>query len=104
MDEQRDDEQLLDYRALAGRLALTALVLGAATFVAVVVQGLQEGLSFRLMGRWLAVYVAVYLLAGGVLTAAHALQGARRARRRGGRLGSSDVGLTPRRPEGRDGD
>jgi hypothetical protein len=81
---------------------MTALALGALAFVAVVVQGLQEGLSFRLMGNWLAVYVGVYLLAAGVVTAVHALRGARRARRQGDRLGSTDIGLLPRRPSGGD--
>jgi hypothetical protein len=96
-----DRGPLLDFGVLAGRLGTAALALGAVVFIAVVVEGLREGLTFGLMGRWLAVFVAAFLVAAALLTAGHALAGALRARRQGDSLKSDGVGFLPpkRRPE-----
>jgi hypothetical protein len=100
----RENRDLVDYRALAGRLATAALVLGAVAFVAIVWQGVQQGLSFRLMGSWVARYLVAFLVVAAVLTATHAVRGARGVYRRGDRLRSDDVGLLPRRPRRTDED
>jgi hypothetical protein len=92
-----DRGPLLDFGVLAGRLAAAALALGAVVFIAVVVEGLREGLTFGLMGRWLAVFVVAFLVAAALVTGGHALAGALRVRRRGGRLKSDGVGFLPPR-------
>ena len=100
MERHRDESPLLDYRALAGWIATAALVLGALAFAGVVVSGLAAGLSFGLLGRWLALYLVALALVTGLLAAAHAWAGARRARRRGTPLADEGTGLLPpRRPQ-----
>lgn len=93
-----DRGKLLDYHELARWLATAALVLGGGAFTGVVVQGVLQGLRFRLMARWLALFVVAFLVTAALLTAFHALRGAYRARARGKRLGGDDIGFLPRRP------
>jgi hypothetical protein len=97
----RDRGPLVDFRRLAGRIGVAALVLGALAFLGVVVEGLTRGLTFALMLRWAAAFLAALLLATAVLAAASALRGAGRARERGERMASGDAKLLPqRRPDG----
>lgn len=105
-DDVGEGEALVDFTGLAGRVGMTALVLGAFVFVGVVVEGLASGLTFGLMLRWAAIFLALLLLATAVLAATSAFGGANRAQRRGERLSSDDVKLLPppRRPGERAGD
>jgi len=86
---------LLDFRPLAARLQTVAGVLALATLVAIVVDGLRNGLSFAIMGRWIGLFVAVLLVAAAVSVALHALSGLGAAGRRGERLAGDDVRLLP---------
>jgi hypothetical protein len=72
------------------------------TLVAIIVDGMLNGLSFGMMLRWtgLAVLILLALAIGSV--AVHALRGAGSAQRQGERLSSDDVGLRPRRRPPRD--
>lgn len=97
---EQDDRRLLDFRVLAGWVATAALALGALAFVGVVVDGLARGLTFRLMGRWLTIYMGALLIASGLLAAVHAVRGFQQARRRGEPIADDDVGFLPKRPPG----
>ena len=76
-----------------------ALALAVLALVALVVDGLANGLSFAIMARWAGVFLLAMTLSAAVLVAVHALRGADDAQRRGERLSGGDVGLIPpRRP------
>lgn len=94
---ERQESALLAFGPLLARLQTAAGVLAVLALAAIVVDGLRNGLSFAIMGRWIGVYVAAMLVASAVAVAVHALGGAGRAQRRGERLSSPDVGLAPRR-------
>jgi hypothetical protein len=89
---------LLDLPVLATRLRLVAGVLAALALVAVVLDGLANGLSFAIMARWAGLFLLTLALAAAGLVAVQALRGADRAQRRGERLSGGDVGLLPPRP------
>ncbi len=72
-------------------------VVAAAALLGCVVDGVLNGLTFELMGRWVGIFVVVMVAAAAITTALHALGGADRAGRRGERLSSVDVGIAPRR-------
>lgn len=98
---ERAPGPLLDFRPLAVRLQAVAGVLAVATLVAIVVDGLRNGLSFAIMGRWIGLFVAVVLVVAAVSVAVHALAGLGAAGRRGERLGSDDVRMAPPVPRRR---
>ncbi|HEY8339006.1 MAG TPA: hypothetical protein VIK95_04010 [Egibacteraceae bacterium] len=88
---------LVDFRELGGRLWLATGVLGALALGACIVDALLNGLTFALMARWAAAFLATMIVVAGVLVAVHAAGGARRARARGERLSSDGTGLLPPR-------
>jgi hypothetical protein len=90
-------DRIVDFTNLAGRLRVAAITLGIVAISATVVEGMVDGLTFRVLGRWAAAYAAVLVLVSGVLVGVHAYRGADSAQRRGERLGSGDVGLLPPR-------
>lgn len=92
------DEPLLDLRPLGRRLFWIAVVLAALAVAGAVAEGLLAGLTFGVLLSWGARWAAAVVLAGAVVVAISALGGARRASKRGERLGSDDVRLTPSRP------
>lgn len=95
--EQPPESPLVDFGEMPRRLQSVAGVAGAVALVGCVVDGALNGLTFALMGRWAGVF-GIGLVAGmAVMTAVHALGGADRAGKRGERLSSPDVGLSPRR-------
>jgi hypothetical protein len=97
-DERRHrNGGLLDFPRLGARLGVTALAIAAVGFIGIVADGLREGLTFSLMARWLLVALVALVVASALLTAAHAVVGVVRARRRGERVGDPDTGLLPRR-------
>ena len=59
------------------------------------IQGLLQGLTFAVLLQWGAIFGVVFVVVGAGLVALHAVGGARRARSRGQRLTSDDVGFTP---------
>lgn len=87
---------LVDFRELAGRLWVATGVLGALALGACIVDALLHGLTFALMARWAAAFVAGLVVVVVVLVAIHAAGGARRARARGERLAGPGL-LPPRR-------
>lgn len=78
-------------RAVAGAVLVGALI-------AIVIDGMLNGLSFAVMLRWAGAAVIGLLLLAMIGVAVHALRGAGSAQRRGERLAADDVGLMPRRP------
>ena len=94
-DHQRD--QLVDFTGLPQRLRGLLAVLGALAVLGCIVDGVLNGLTFALMGRWFGLFLIAAVLVIAVATALHAMSAADRAQRRGQRLSSPDVGLTPRR-------
>lgn len=94
---ERQESPLLAFGPLVARLQGAAGILAILALVAIVVDGLRNGLSFAIMGRWIGLAVAAMLVLTAVAVAVHALGGAGRAQRRGERLSSGDVGLAPRR-------
>ena len=99
---ESEPEQLVDFAQVPRRLQTAVALAAAAALLGCVIDGALNGLTFALMGRWGGVFVLLALLFGAAVTAFHALGGADRAGRRGERLASPDVGLSPRRMEGRD--
>ena len=95
--EPRQDRPLVDFSDVPGRLQTTAGALAALAVLGCVVDGVLNGLTFALMGRWAGIFVVLTLAATAVITALHALGGAGRAEERGERLASPDVGIAPRR-------
>ena len=96
-----DHEPLVDFDALRGRVGGVLVPLAGLSLLGAVVDGAIRGLTFALLGRWAGIFILVTIFAIAVLTAMHALAGAGRAERRGERLASPDVGLSPRKIEGR---
>ncbi|AXV07464.1 hypothetical protein DVS28_a2785 [Euzebya pacifica] len=94
-------EPLVDFVALRRRVGATMMPLAGLCLLGAVVDGAIRGLTFELMGRWFGMFVLLAVLVAAVATALHALSGASRAEQRGERLSSPDVGLTPRKIEGR---
>lgn len=90
-------DEIVAFGPLAGRIGTAAGVLAVLAFVGVVIQGVQQGLSFGLMGRWGALWLIAVAFSAALLAAVHALGGANRAQRRGERLAGHDVGLWPSR-------
>lgn len=88
---------LVDFSIVPRRLRTAAGVLAAVTLGGCIVDGALRGLTFQLMGRWAGAFAVTFLIAAAVITALHAAVGADRASRRGERLSSPDVGITPRR-------
>jgi hypothetical protein len=88
---------LLDFRALAGRLGGVAAVLGVVAVLGIVIDGLQSGLTFAVMVRWTGTFVLGLLLVAAVFVGVHALRGANAAHRRRESLSGPDVGLVPPR-------
>lgn len=93
----RPRARIADFPPLAARLRGLAAVLGVATLLAMVVDGVLRGLSFGSMVLWVSVYVVCLVVTAAVTVAVHALRGADTAQRRGERLSGDDVGLMPRR-------
>jgi|GEM_PF-4337301 len=91
------DDKLIDVAALAVRLRYVAGALGVLTLAAVVVDGLRNGLTFTLLGRWAALFAALLVVITALLIAGQAVRGAGSAARRGERLTGRDVGLVPPR-------
>jgi hypothetical protein len=83
--------------ALAGWFRTAAGVLAVLALVAVVVDGVVNGLSFGLMVRWTGLLIAALVLLAGVAAAVSAVRGAAAAGRRGDSLSEGDVGLLPPR-------
>lgn len=94
--EERE-EPLVDFGAVPRRLQSVTGVVGALALLGCVIDGALNGLTFALMGRWVGIFVVGMVAGMAVATALHALGGADRAGRRGERLSSPDVGLSPRR-------
>ena len=94
-------EPLVDFVALRRRVGATMMPLAGLCLLGAVVDGAIRGLTFELLGRWFGMFVLLAVLVSAVATALHALSGASRAEQRGERLSSPDVGLTPRKIEGR---
>lgn len=94
------DEQprpLVDFSDVPGRLQTSAGIIAALVVIGCVVDGALNGLTFALMGKWAGLFAVLMLAATAVVTAFHALGGADRADKRGERLSSPDVGISPRR-------
>ena len=89
------DQALLDFAKLVRRLFWIAVVLAAVAVAGAVIQGLVAGLTFEVLVQWGALYAVVVVVVGAATIAVHALRGAGRARQRGERLSSEDVGLIP---------
>lgn len=87
--------------SLAARLQTVAGVCGVLALGGAVVEGLVAGLTFAVILRWSAAYVAAVLLAAAVLVA-RTFRGPW-AQRRGRHRSASDAGLGPprRRSTGR---
>ena len=92
---------LVDFVALRRRVGAAMMPLAGLCLLGAVVDGAIRGLTFELMGRWFGMFVLLAVLVSAVATALHALSGASRAEQRGERLSSPDVGLAPRKIEGR---
>lgn len=88
---------LVEFPPLAARVRTAVTVLAALALVAVVIDGLVNGLSFTVMIRWLSAFVVGLVVVVGVNVALHALRGAGAAQRQGERLAGDDVGLVPPR-------
>lgn len=102
----RSPHRLVDFPALVRRLFWVAVVLGGVAVAGAVLQGLLRGLTFGVLLLWGTLWVVGMVVAGAVTAALHAVGGAGRARRRGERLASRDVGAMPTlpsRPPPRDG-
>lgn len=95
--QPQPDPPLVDFSVIPRRLQSVAGVVGGLALIGCVVDGALNGLTFALMGRWAGVFVVGLVAGTAVLTALHAVGGADRASRRGQRLASPDVGLSPRR-------
>ncbi len=93
-----DGSRLVDFRAVPARLPRAIGVLAGFAFAGVVVDGLVRGLTFATMGLWLGIFLLAAVLTTAAMVAMSAIGAADRAGQRGERLGSPDVGLTPRRP------
>ncbi len=91
------DPALVDFDGVPRRLRSMALALTALALMGCIVDGVLNGLTFALMGRWVGILVVALMLGAAVTTALHALGGADRAGKRGERLSSPDVGIAPRR-------
>ena len=91
-----EPDRLVDFRLVVTRLFWAAVVLAAGAVVGATVQGVIRGLTFAVLVQWAALFALAFVIVGAALIAAHAIGGARAARRRGERLGSDDIGLTPR--------
>jgi hypothetical protein len=94
------DEQprpLVDFSDVPGRLQTTAGIIAALAVIGCVVDGALNGLTFALMAKWAGLFAVTLLVTTAVVTAFHALGGADRADKRGERLSSPDVGISPRR-------
>lgn len=91
--------RLIDFTALVRGLFWAAVVLGGLAVAGAVVQGLVQGLTFAILLQWATLWLLGLVVAAAALVAAHALRGAGRARRRGERLSSDDVGALPVLPE-----
>ena len=89
------DQALLDFAKLVRRLFWIAVVLAAVAVAGAVIQGLVAGLTFGVLVQWGALYAVAVVVVGAITIAVHALRGAGRARQRGERLSSDDVGLIP---------
>ncbi|MEE8601040.1 hypothetical protein [Euzebya tangerina] len=98
---ESEPDALVDFTQVPRRLQTAVVVSAALALLGCVVDGAINGLTFALMGRWGGIFVLVALLSGAAVTAIHALGGADRAGQRGERLAGPDVGLSPRRFEGR---
>ncbi|WP_108668516.1 hypothetical protein [Euzebya rosea] len=92
---------LVDFVALRRRVGAAMMPLAGLCLLGAVVDGAIRGLTFELLGRWFGMFVLLAVLVSAVATALHALSGASRAEQRGERLSSPDVGLAPRKIEGR---
>jgi len=88
---------IVEFPRLAARVRTSVAVLAALALVAVLVDGLVNGLSFTVMIRWLSAFVVGLVVVIGVNVALHALRGAGTAQRQGERLAGDDVGLVPPR-------
>ncbi|MGI9018383.1 MAG: hypothetical protein ACR2HR_14985 [Euzebya sp.] len=93
----QEHRPLVDFSDVPGRLQTSAGILSALAVLGCVIDGALNGLTFALMGRWVGIFAVAMLIATAVITAGHALGGADRAGKRGERLASPDVGLSPRR-------
>ena len=91
-----DQDRLVDFRVVVRRLFWAAVVLAAGAVVGATVQGVIRGLTFAVLVQWTALFALAFVIVGAGLLAAHAIGGARAARRRGERLASNDIGLAPR--------
>lgn len=96
MDRDHGDGAFND---LATRLARAAVLLAVLALAGAVIEALRNGLTFGLLVRWGAGYIAVLLIAAALLVAVHAAARMRAAQRRGERLSGEDVGLLPPRKE-----
>ena len=97
MEPQPDPPPLVDFAVIPRRLQSVAGIVGGLALLGCVVDGVINGLTFALMGRWFGIFVLGMVAGVAVLTALHAAGGADRAGRRGDRLSAPDVGLSPRR-------
>jgi hypothetical protein len=94
--------RLIDFPTLATRLFWTAVILGAVAVAGATIQGLVFGLTFAVLLQWGALFLVTFVVIGAGVIAVHAVGGARRARERGERLTSDDVGLVPPKADRRD--
>jgi hypothetical protein len=92
-----DRAPVIDTEGLAARLRMLAVVVGGLTFVGVVADGLVQGLTFAVLGRWVGISLAALLVLSALVVAVDAFQGVSAAQRRGDRLSGDDVGLVPPR-------
>jgi 4-amino-4-deoxy-L-arabinose transferase-like glycosyltransferase len=88
-------EPLLDFSALALQLRRVVPVIAALAVLGGVGELVTAGASAALAVRWVTIFVVALLATMAVLTGVHAMGGADRAQRRGERLSSDDVRLTP---------
>ncbi len=88
-------DPLLDFALLVGRLTRVLPMVAAVAVLGATAELVTVGFSAVLVVRWLTILVVLVLVTMAVLTAAHAMGGADRAQRRGERLASDDVRLTP---------
>lgn len=98
-EEHPGSDRLVDFTVLIRQLFWVAVVLGGVAVAGAVVQGLVQGLTFAILGQWAALWLLGLVVAAAVAVAAHSFGGAGRARRRGERLSSDDVGALPVLPE-----
>lgn len=96
---QQPSDRLVDFTTLVRQLFWVGVVLGGVVVTGAVLEGLLRGLTFGVLVQWATVWVLALVVTAAVLVAVHALGGAGRARRRGERLSSDDVGALPVLPE-----